>query len=605
MNQTSKPAPASTAQDIRWNLEDLYADRDALLQDLDGVKSAAKDFAKRYREKLASLSDTALAQALKEMESLQDRLGRAYTYAYLNWCTNTEDAERGALLHSVREQCSRIEQELLFFDLEWTQLEDKPAEKLLESSHLNPYKHYLELLRLHKPHLLEESEEKILSEKSITGRQAWNRFFDELLGAARFQFDERKVTLQEILAQLYKPDREVRKQAALSLTATLEQHLRQLTYVFNTVLSDKFSDDRLRQYPHWLASRNLSNEISDEAVQALIDAVSGRYDLVARYYRLKQKLTGLEELYDYDRYAPLGDIEIHYSWQQAQETVLEAYKSFHPLLESIAGNFFQHRWIDATITGGKVGGAFSHAAVPSAHPYVLVNFTGSVRDVQTLAHELGHGVHQYLSREQGVFHSHPPLTISETASTFGEMLVFDRLMKEESQPDVRLSMLMSKLDDTMATVFRQIALNSFEDQIHAARRSKGELSPDDFGELWMKTQREMFQGSVTFCEHYRVWWSYIPHFLHTPGYVYAYAFGELLVLALHVRYRQDGDGFAQRYLHLLEAGGSDWPHKLLQPLDVDLNNEQFWQEGLSVIEELISQAEDLASSSGPSHQRGE
>ncbi len=598
MNQISKPSrvPGPTAQDVRWNLEDLYANREALLQDLDGVKSAAKDFAKRYREKVASLSDTALARTLKEMESLQDRLGRAYTYAYLNWCTNTEDAERGALLHNVREQYSQIEQELLFFDLEWTQLEDKPAEKLLESSHLSPYKHYLELQRLHKPHLLDESEEKILSEKSVTGRQAWNRFFDELLGAARFQFDDQKVTLQEILAKLYKPDRKVRKQAALSLTATLEQHLRQLTYVFNTVLSDKFSDDRLRQYPHWLASRNLSNEISDEAVQALIDAVTGRYDLVARYYRLKRKLTGLEELYDYDRYAPLGEVEINYSWEQAQETVLEAYKSFHPLLESIAGDFFQHRWIDAAITGGKVGGAFSHAAVPSAHPYVLVNFTGSVRDVQTLAHELGHGVHQYLSRKQGVFHSHPPRTLSETASTFGEMLVFDHLMKEESQPDGRLSMLMSKLDDTIATVFRQVALNRFEDQIHTVRRSKGELSPDDFSELWMKTQREMFQGSVTFCEHYRVWWSYIPHFLHTPGYVYAYAFGELLVLALHVRYRQEGDGFAQRYLQLLEAGGSDWPHKLLQKLDVDLNQEQFWQQGLSVIEGLISQAENLANS---------
>ena len=596
MNQTSKPAPVPTTQDIRWNLDDLYANREALLQDLDEVQSAAKDFATRYREKVASLSDKTLAQALKEMESLQDRLGRAYTYAYLNWCTNTEDCERGALLHSVREQYSRIEQELLFFDLEWTQLEDKPAEKLLESSHLSPYKHYLELQRLHKPHLLEESEEKILSEKSVTGLQAWNRFFDELLGAARFQFDDRKVTLQEILAKLYKPDREVRKQAALSLTATLEQHLRQLTYVFNTVLSDKYSDDRLRNYPHWLASRNLSNETSDEAVQVLVDAVTGRYDLVARYYRLKQKLTGLEELYDYDRYAPLGDVEIKYSWEQAKETVLEAYQSFHPLLGSIAGEFFQHHWIDAAITGGKVGGAFSHGAVPSAHPYVLVNFTGSVRDVQTLAHELGHGVHQYLSRKQGVFHSHPPLTISETASTFGEMLVFDRLMKEERQPDVRLSMLMSKLDDTIATVFRQVAMNRFEDQIHTARRSKGELSPDDFGELWMKTQQEMFQGSVTFCDHYRIWWSYIPHFLHTPGYVYAYAFGELLVLALHVRYRQEGEGFAQRYLHLLEAGGSDWPHKLLQPLDVDLNDEQFWQQGLSVIEDLISQAEGLANS---------
>lgn len=594
MNQPNKTNSTSTIQDISWNLEDLYENSDALLQDLDRVELAAKKFAKQYRTKIASLEEKALAKAIEKMEDLQDQLGRAYTYAYLNWCINTEDTERGAFLHKIRERYSQIEQGLLFFDLEWTQIENKTAKEILKTTHLNPYKHYLELQLLQKPHLLDELEEKILLEKSVTGRQAWNRFFDEILGAARFQFNNQKITLQETLSKLYKPDREVRKQAALSITSTLKQHLRQFTYVFNTVISDKFSDDRLRQHTHWLASRNLSNEISDESVQALIDAVTGRYDLVARYYRLKQKLIGLEKLYDYDRYAPLENIEINYSWEQAKKTVLEAYQSFHPLLSSTAEKFFDYRWIDATIKEGKVGGAFSHSAVPSAHPYILMNFTGSVRDVQTLAHELGHGIHQYLSRKQGIFHCHPPLTISETASTFGEMLVFDRLMKEEKQPNIRLSMLMNKLDDTIATVFRQIAMNRFEDQIHTTYRNKGELSPDQFSELWMKTQQEMFQGSVTFCDHYRIWWSYIPHFLHTPGYVYAYAFGELLVLALHVHYRQGKDGFAQHYLNLLEAGGSDWPHKLLEPLNTDLNDKQFWQQGLSVIEELITQAEQLA-----------
>ncbi|MDA2932938.1 M3 family oligoendopeptidase [Acidobacteria bacterium AH-259-D05] len=594
MNKSNQRAKKTGAEKVHWNLADLYSDSNALEDDLQQIKAAADKFAEQYRDRVSSLDASHLAKALKELETVQEGLGRAHTYAYLNWCTDMESAKRGALLQKVREAGTQIQQKILFFELEWVQLKDKQAEDLLTSPKLDPYRHYLEVERLRKPHVLGEPEEKVLSEKALTGRQAWNRLFDEILGAARFSFDSQELTEQEVLAKLYSAGRDIREQAAQSLTEGLQQHLRELTFIFNIVLADKTSDDRLRDYPHWLSSRNLSNEISPETVQSLIETVSSRYDLVARYYSLKKKLLGLKELHDYDRYAPLEEVETFYSWKEAQEIILQAFSSFHPVMESIADDFLQLQWIDAPIKPGKMGGAFSHGAVPIAHPYVLMNYTGNIRDVLTLAHELGHGVHQYLSRKQGVLQCGTPLTLAETASTFGEMLVFDRLMKEEKSSDVSLSLSVSKIDDIMATVFRQVALNRFEDRIHTARRSQGELSSDHFSELWIETQQEMFQGSVQLGDHYRIWWSYIPHFLHTPGYVYAYAFGELLVLALYARYRKEGDPFAERYLELLEAGGSDWPHILLGKLDVDLNDPDFWQEGLSTIEEMVVKAEELA-----------
>ena len=591
----NKPPKTQTgAQEIRWNLADLYPDSNALESDLQGVAATAEDFAQRYRGQVASLDDSGLAASLKEFEAVQERLVRAHTYTYLNWCTHMDDAQRGALLQKVREVSTQIRQKILFFELEWIQLEDSQAEELLKSTAIAPYRHYLECERLTKPHVLGESEEKVHSEKALTGYQAWNRFFDEMVGSTRFSFEEQELTQQEILAKLYSADRQVRQRAAQSFTEGLERYLRELTFIFNTILADKSSDDRLRHYPNWLSSRNLSNQISEEAVQTLIESVTNRYDLVARYYNLKRKLLGLEELHDYDRYAPLEEVETSYSWNQAKDITLKAYESFHPRLGSIAADFFKKRWIDAPVEPGKAGGAFSHPVVPSAHPYILLNYTGNIRDVQTLAHELGHGVHQYLSRQQGLLQADTPLTLAETASTFGEMLVFDRLMKQEANPVAHLSMIVSRIDDIVATVFRQVAMNRFEDRIHTARRTKGELSSDHFSEFWMETQQEMFQGSVRLGDHYRIWWSYIPHFLHTPGYVYAYAFGELLVLALYGRYQKEGEDFVEKYLRLLEAGGSDWPHVLLKKLGIDLNDSRFWQEGILAIEQLITKAEKLA-----------
>lgn len=582
------------AEEVKWDLTDLYSDHESLEREIAEVDSEANEFARIYRGKVDSLNAEELADSLSLFEKLQDRMGRAFTYVFLNWCTNTDDSERGALMQKIREQGTLIGQKVLFYEIELIQLEDNKAAKLLSSRELDSFRHFLEILRLRKKHILSEPEEKILAEKSVTGPEAWNRFFDETLGRARFSFRGKELTEQEILAKLYDAERNVRKDAADSFTEGLRKQIKSLTFVFNTILAEKASDDRLRSYDHWLASRNLSNEISDEAVDALISSVTDRYDLVARFYRLKKRILGLDELHDFDRYAPVGEADNQFKWEDAKRLVLEAYTAFHPQMGTIANDFFERRWIDAALAPGKRGGAFSHRAVPQVHPYIMMNFTGNVRDVQTLAHELGHGVHQYLSREQGSLQGSTPLTTSEMASVFGEMLVFEKLLQTETCSSRKLALLVSKIDDTMATVFRQVAMNRFEDQIHNIRRSEGELSVERFSESWIKSQEEMFQGSVLLGEHYRIWWSYIPHFVHTPGYVYAYAFGELLVLALYGIYQQDRGEFPAVYLQLLSAGGSDWPHLLLEKVGVDLRDPSFWEEGLQAIENLIIQAEELA-----------
>ena len=582
------------AEEVRWDLTDLYADVDTLENDLAQADDDADAFADDYRDQVAQLDAEGLAAALARYEALQDRLGRCYTYAYLNWSTATNDEARGALLQRVREAYTRIAQKLIFFELEWSKADDDHADALLRDPRLAQYRHYLELERLHRKYLLTEPEEKILAEKSITGASAWNRFFDEMMGAARFILDGEPLSQQEILAKLYDSDRTLRRRAALAFTEGLVERRQQLSFVFNTLLADKASNDRLRGFEHWLKSRNISNEVEDETVEALIAAVTSRYDLVERFYRLKARLLSLDDMMDYDRYAPIGESDRHYDWDEARELVVSSYNDFHPRMGEIAAKFFDERWIDAPATPGKQGGAFSHGAVPSAHPYVLMNYTGKIRDVQTLAHELGHGVHQYLSRKQGVLQAGTPLTTAETASVFGEMLVFQRMMRREEDPKTRLAMLSGKIDDTIATVFRQVAMNRFEDQIHNERRTSGELPAERFSDVWMETQNDMFKGSVTLGEHYRHWWSYIPHFLHSPGYVYAYAFGELLVFALYARYQQVGEYFAEDYIGLLESGGSDWPHVLVGKLGVDLTDLSFWEKGMLEIEKLIEQAEALS-----------
>jgi oligoendopeptidase F len=580
--------------DVHWDLSDLIDDPGELSELMQRAEREADQFYERYHGRLETLEAAELQEALEEFESILERIGRAYSFAYLRWTTNTEDAGRGARLQQIRERHTQIKQQLVFVKTEWAAFPEERAEQLMEEAVLAPYEHFLEVEYLKREHVLSEPEEKIFSEKQLTGRSAWNRFFDETFGAARFSFRAEELTQQEILSKLYTTDRSVRRDAAMAFTEELRELRRTTTFVFNTILADKAADDRLRGYPTWIASRNEANEISDEMVDALVEAVTGRYDIVARFYKLKTELLGIDQMFDYDRYAPVGSVDRQYGWDSARETVLNAYYGFSDTFGSVAQKFFDEQWIDATVTAGKRGGAFSASTVPSVHPYVLMNFTGQPRDVQTLAHELGHGIHQFLARSQGVLQADTPLTTAETASVFGEMLVFRRMLEKEDDPQIRLAMLVQKIDDTIATVFRQVAMNRFEHRIHTARRSDGELTTEQYNELWLETQAAMFRGSVTLGEHYRYWWSYIPHFIHTPGYVYAYAFGELLVLALYTRYQEEAEAFAVRYEEMLRAGGSEWPDELVGRLGVDLTDPMFWTHGLTAVEELVDEVERIA-----------
>jgi len=590
----STTSECTGAESVHWNLDDLYRDVSSLRKDLEETAAKARRFGVTYRGKIAQLVPGEINAAMESLADIQDTVGRAFTFVYLNWTTDTGNSEKGALLQEVRESYTGISTELLFFEIEWAALDDETAEATLSAPSSSAFRHYLEIARISRKYILTEPEEKILVEKSITGASAWNRYFDEVIGAQRFELHGGEMSQQEILAKLHDADRGTRQLAAASFTNGLTDANHALTYVFNTILADKATDDRLRGYSSWISSRNLSNEVADESVEALVGAVTGGYDIVARFYELKRRLLGLDEMFEYDRYAPIDESSSMVSWQQARDIVTDAYSDFHSDMGEIVVQFFNNNWIDAAVTQGKRGGAFSHGAVPSVHPYIMVNYTGRLRDVQTLAHELGHGIHQYLSRSQGIFHADTPLTTSETASVFGEMLVFQKMLSNETDDQTRLSMLMGKIDDTIATVFRQVAMNRFEDRIHTRRRETGELSSDLFSDAWMETQREMFGDSVTLTEDYRIWWSYIPHFLHTPGYVYAYAFGELLVLALYDRYKTIGPEFSDKYFTLLSSGGSDWPHRLLEPLGIDLTDPGFWSRGVSAISELVDEAERLA-----------
>jgi oligoendopeptidase F len=584
------------AEEAVWDLTDLYAGMDdpALIADLDVADAEAEALDKEYRDRVGGLSARELAAMLARYEVLRERAARAGTFASLNWTQNTEDPARGALLQKVTERGSRLGQKLVWLDLEIAHAPDDAANDWYAAPELAKYRHWLEVLRLYRPYLLTEPEEQILAEKSVTGRSAWDRFFDETHSAQRYEVDGEQLSRDQVLSRLYSPDREVRQRAAQIVTDGLRDLRRTTTYIFNTVLADKASDDRLRKYPTWITSRNLSNEVDDATVDALVEAVTSRYDIVARYYRLKAKLLGLDELFDYDRYAPLPAADRSYPWAEAKEIVLDAYRAFHPQMADVAAMFFERNWIDAPPRPGKYGGAFSHGAVPSIHPYILLNYDAKPRDVMTLAHELGHGVHQKLSGVQGLLQADTPLTTAETASVFGEMLVFNSLMGREQSPQVRLGMLTQKIEDAFATAFRQISMNRFEHAIHTARREEGELTTERFSELWMETQRAMFGDSVTLSDNYGLWWSYIPHFIGTPGYVYAYAFGQLLVLALYARYKQVGGDFPERYVGMLTAGGSNWPHEIVKPLGVDLQDPSFWRGGLGILEEMVAEAEQLA-----------
>ncbi len=593
--------PPTGAEEVTWDLSHLYAavDDPAIDRDLDEADARAEELAQTYRGRIAELSVDEMRDLLEEYEAIHELSRKVSSYAYLNWSVATEDSANGALLQKATERDSRLNQRLVFVELEWANSPDESAEVIMADPGLGPspgrtYRHWLEVVRRYRPYMLSEPEEKILAEKTITGRYAWMRFFDEVHGATRYEFDGEKLPQQTVLAKLYHKDRTVRQRAAAAVSHELKNLSRITTYVFNNILADKASNDHLRGYASWVSARNLDNQVDDDTVEALINAVTSHYQTVARYYRLKRRLLELDELFDYDRYAPLPAADRYYAWEESKEIVLNAYAQFHPRMVEIATMFFENRWIDAAVRPGKRSGAYSHGVVPSLHPYVMVNYEARPRDVMTLAHELGHGVHQTLASAQGLLQAGAPLTTAETASVFGEMLVFQDLLSRETDPSQRLVMLVGKLENSFATVFRQISMNRFEDAMHTARRTEGELTTERFSELWLETQRAMFMDSVTMTEDYGLWWSYIPHFIHTPGYVYAYAFGELLVMALYARYQEVGPDFSEAYLDMLTAGGSDWPHQIVKPLGVDLTDPGFWDKGLQMFDNLVIEAEELA-----------
>jgi oligoendopeptidase F len=580
------------SEEVTWDLSHLYSginDRN-INNDIETVKRKIGVFSPKYRGKLGGITPSQLQNAVVEMEDVEQMSGRFGSYAYLNFATQSKNPEAGAFLQKVKEITSEFSKEMIFFDLEWASLEDEKAASLLEDPAVGKYRHYLTKLRKYRPHLLSETEEKLLAEISPVGASSWNSLFEKVISQTKFGGR----TEEEVLSELYNTDRQVRIKAAKDFTEGLSSQDHILTHIFNTILAEKMIKDSLRKYHDWISSMNLDNEIDEKIVNALVNAVKDRYDIPQRYYRLKRDLLGYDELFDYDRYAPLPlSSENKIQWNEAREIVLKAYNGFSPEMSDIARKFFDGRWIHAPIVAGKIGGAFSDPCIPDVHPYVMLNYSGNKRDVQTLAHELGHGVHQYLAGKLGYFNSQTPLVTSEIASVFGEMLVFRSLLGKADERGEKLSLLTIKLEEIFATVFRQIAMNRFEDAVHRERRNYGELSPRRFGEHWINTQKEMFGNSVTLTENYSIWWSYIPHFLHAPGYVYAYAFAELLVLSLYKIFMEEGDSFIPKYLNLLASGGKDSPAKLLEDFGISLDDPRFWYEGLEIIDEMLKQVEEL------------
>ena len=590
-------ATLTGAEQVEWNLSDLYdGPADPRIEsELDEASAAATSFRERFRGRLGELSAEELNDAVVELERIKSISTRVETYSRLRLAADSSDQARGALAQRMRERNTQIETELLFFELEWRELDDDVAERLLADPELERYAPVLRSERRYKPYQLTEPEEKISAEKTVTGVSAWSRLFDELLSDLRISLDGEELSLDEALGKLSRLTSQAeRGRVAAALTETLRPGLRTRGYVLNTILNERAIEDRLRGYDNWISARNLSNEIPDDAAESLVDAIVARYDIPQRFYALKARLLGLPRLRDYDRYAPLQEVGGTIGWEDARELVLESFAAFSPTAGDIVGRFFERDWIDAATRPGKSPGAFCATLVPDVHPYVLMNYAGERRSVLTLAHELGHGLHGALAQDLGLLKASTPLTLAETASVFGEALTFQKLMEREDDPRARLDLLVGRIDDTIATVFRQVALNRFEHAIHTARREDGELPVDRISELWRAEQERMLGDAVEVTEGYGTWWSYIPHFIAVPGYVYAYSFGYLFSLAIYRRYLDEGEALVEPYLDLLRAGGSAPPAELASRLGFDIGEPAFWSAGLDAIGVLVDEAEQLA-----------
>jgi oligoendopeptidase F len=582
-----------------WNLADLYAGMDAPAFTADLARAAAecKAFAERYRGKLSGLAEerdgAGLLEAVRAYEQLEDLLGRIASFAGLVYCGNTSDPVRAKFFGDTQDKLTTASTDLIFFQLELNRLDDAVVARLTKGA-LAHYKPWLEDIRREKPHELEDKLEQLFHEKAATGRSAWNRLFDETISSLRFKVGDQELALEPTLNLLQDRDAAVRKSGADAIAATLKENIRVFALITNVLAKDKEISDRWRHFDDVADSRHLSNRVERDVVDALVSAVHDAYPRLSyRYYKLKAKWFGKEALDHWDRNAPLPNVEARtFPWQEARATVLDAYEAFSPRMAGIAKRFFDERWIDAPVRPGKAPGAFAHPTVPSAHPYVLLNYLGKPRDVMTLAHELGHGVHQVLAAPNGPLMAPTPLTLAETASVFGEMLTFRALLAKTRSVAERRAMLAAKVEDMINTVVRQIAFYTFEREVHTERR-KGELTADQLGQIWLDVQSRSLGPSIRLGPGYETFWAYIPHFIHSPFYVYAYAFGDCLVNSLYGVYENAREGFAERYFAMLAAGGTKHHSEALAPFGLDARDPAFWQIGLKMIEGMIAELEEL------------
>ncbi|BCH23080.1 oligoendopeptidase F [Mesorhizobium sp. L-8-3] len=602
----SKPASAGASGPAlgdlpEWNLGDLYSGMEApeLRRDIDEAGKQAIDFESRWKGRLAAEAGKGaaggLGAALREYEALEELIGRIASYAGLIYAGNTSDPKRAKLYGDVQEKMTDSGSHLLFFPLELNLVDDALIEAALDADPaFGHYRPWVLDLRKDKPYQLEDRVEQLFHEKSVTGRGAWNRLFDETMTDLRFDVDGEELALEPVLNKLQDPDGEIRRKAAGALADTFKQNLRTFTLITNTLAKDKEISDRWRGFQDIADSRHLANRVERDVVDALAAAVRDAYPRLShRYYALKAKWLGMDAMNHWDRNAPLPETpQATIAWDEARETVLSAYHRFSPEMAEIARSFFDRKWIDAPVRPGKAPGAFAHPTVPSVHPYVLLNYMGKPRDVMTLAHELGHGVHQVLAGGQGALMASTPLTLAETASVFGEMLTFRSLLDRTTDPRERKAMLAQKVEDMINTVVRQIAFYQFERKIHTERRN-GELTSDRVGEFWLEVQAESLGPAIRLREGYETFWAYIPHFIHSPFYVYAYAFGDCLVNSLYAVYQNAERGFQEKYFEMLKAGGTKHHSELLAPFGLDASDPGFWQIGLSVIGGLIDELEAL------------
>lgn len=577
-----------------WDLDDLYSgiDDPRFGADFSAAGQAAKDFAKNYQGRLTDLDGAAFGKAIRDYEALEELLGRLMSYAQLVYVTQMDDPDLARFQADAQARASEIASDLVFFTLEINHIEDARMQALLKDAQVARYQPWIEDLRIYRPHQLSGDLEKLLVEKSVTGRAAWSRLFDETLAGLRFTVRDKELTEEEALHLLSEPDAALRADAAKAISDVFARNIKLFALITNTLAKDKDIEDRWRHYADPATSRHLSNRVEPEVVAALVGAVQDAYpQLSHRYYALKARWMGREKLNYWDRNAPLPEqLDRRIGWIEARDTVLSAYADFAPEMAQIGQRFFDRRWIHAPTVAGKTGGAFAHPTVPSAHPFVLMNYQGKLRDVMTLAHELGHGVHQVLAAEQGALLADTPLTMAETASVFGEMLTFQALLKGAKSPLERRLMLASKVEDMLNTVVRQIAFYEFERQVHAARK-QGELTPEQLGEIWLGVQRASLGPSIDLSAGYENFWCYIPHFIHSPFYVYAYAFGDCLVNSLFAVYSRAEAGFQEKYFAMLRAGGSKRHGALLAPFGLDASDPAFWRGGLAMISGFIDELE--------------